>query len=284
MDRKYLVYPALWCIALIAAYALIVELSAPRIAVAPSQWSMNRIKAERYVVSRRAPAAVIVGSSLSFRLPEEALGPDIANLAFGGVGPLTGLEVVYRARTRPGTVVIETNFIFSGVDQNLLDALFAPVFADLRAAAPVFRYEYQPVNVAFHALRTLTGRAAQADPRASPDVLERMLLVHRRQLEQLPPADAAKLTIEKLGDLASALERQGVKVVLLEMPVHAELAGLAAPRAARALMENRFPGSRYRWIEPKNDRPFVTSDGLHLVPADAAAVARQVRAFLTAAR
>jgi len=284
VNRKYILYPALWCVALIAVYALVIGLSKPRIAVAPSQWSMNRIKAERYVVSREAPAAVIVGSSLSFRLPDEDLGPEIANLAFGGVGPLTGLEVVRQARLRPGTVAIETNFIFGGLDQNLLDALFAPVLADLRAAAPVFRYEYQPVNVAFHAMRTLTGRTTQADTRPSPAVLERMLLVHRRQLELAPPAEAAGRTMERVGELASVLESQGVKVVLIEMPVDPSLGGLPALQAARTAMERRFPRSRYKWIEPKSERQFLTSDGLHLVPADAAAAARQIRAALAATR
>jgi len=245
---------------------------------------MNRIKAERYVVSREAPAAVIVGSSLSFRLPDDALGPEIANLAFGGVGPLTGLEVVRRARLRPGTVAIETNFIFGGVDQHLLDALFAPVLSDLRMAAPVFRYEYQPVNVAFHAMRTLTGRTTQADTRASPEVLERMLLVHRRQFGQTPAADAIRRTMETVGDVVSALELKGVKIVLIEMPVDPSLGRLPALQAARAAMENQFPRSRYKWIEPRSERPFLTTDGLHLVPADAATAARQIRAALVPTR
>jgi len=277
---RALAAPLLWCAAFVAAYALLLAVYRPRVEVAPSQWAMNRIKAERYVFAERAPALVIAGSSLSFRLPEYELGPDIGNLAFGGVGPRTGLEVIRRAGHKPHTVLVEVNYALGSVDEELVGAIFMPVLRELRVAAPVFRYEYQPVNVAFHMMRVATRRTGQRDERASVEVFEKLLVLHRKELDTLPEPQVLASMLAGLEEAIAALEAQGVRAAFLVMPVDPSLADLAVPRAVRARLAARFPPSRHQWIEPKGARPFTTGDGLHLVPEDAARVARQIRAEL----
>src|SRR5262249_16227935 len=69
-----------------------------------------------------APAVVLVGSSVAWRLKEEyfSLGR-VRNLALAGGSPLTSLEIVAKQQQLPKIVLIETNVLSRPADRALVE-------------------------------------------------------------------------------------------------------------------------------------------------------------------
>lgn len=244
---------------------------------------MNRIKAERYIYSASRPRTVIVGSSLTFNLPDAALGPDIFNLALAAVGPLTGLTVIERSVPAPDTVAVEVNFIYGGADAAFVADLFAPVLHPARGALLALRHEYQPVNVALSIARRAAGRSEDqrlaADSRQ--DVVDAMLAVHLREFSRSPQAAGLTSALDSLERLVEALKRKGVRVVFFEMPIHPELYRAPLKRAARDALLSRYPPGRHQWLDLQQCGAVETTDALHLTYRDALRVARVLRDALS---
>ena len=97
--------------AVFVIYGAIVQFWAPDFDLGITQDATNRIAAERYVDEDSSPNMVIVGSSLSYRMPSDVLGPGFFNLSLSGKDSLTGIEIVERARPNPHLLLVETNLL-----------------------------------------------------------------------------------------------------------------------------------------------------------------------------
>jgi hypothetical protein len=115
------------------------------------QGTRNQVVAERFV-DTATPRAVIVGSSLAYRLAPDYmggdfLGPNVFNLALAGGSPLTGLEIVLQKAELPDVVFVETNIIVRAYDASFVTQLFKEPARTLRRLAPAFRLENRPIDV-----------------------------------------------------------------------------------------------------------------------------------------
>jgi len=263
----------------VLGYCILVEVLRPHVIIASSQWALNRIQAERFIYSVERPAAVIVGSSLAFHLPESTLGNRIFNLSLAAVGPLTGLEVVERSGNLPQAVIIETNFLFSAADHDFVEGLYAPPLYQVRSIVRGLRFEYQPVNVILSAVRRAGGHSgAQREAvRADPKVVANMVEVHERELSRSAQEAGLSPALENLQRLVSRLEKRGTQIIFLEMPVHPRLHAASLERAVHDQVLALYPRDRYRWLMMQECGEPETTDGLHLTYAEAARYAAALR-------
>ena len=275
---------AAWCVALLIVYCGAIALWRPTIDTAPSQWNMNRIKAERYLYAPRQPAAIIVGSSLTFNLPQDVLGDDIFNLAFAALGPASGLDLLERCGPPPPAVIIETNFITGDPNDELLSALFFPPLYQLRKEVRGLRYEYQPINLILSLMRMWSGHRSELHRDPPPQVLTTMLPVHEQTFATAPDDQEMQAAIGRVARFAAFAARNGSTIIFLDMPVHPAIRASVRAAAIRRALQAAFPPSAYRWLDPGAGGDYQTVDGLHLTQHDAARVATLLRNTVVANR
>ena len=83
----------------------------------------NYFRAQRYVHDLSPETNLILGSSMSLRLNEQALGSNYFKLAFGGGSILTGLEIIRLKGAHPSLVLIKMNQLGWDADLELVHDL-----------------------------------------------------------------------------------------------------------------------------------------------------------------
>lgn len=248
---------------LVVGYALYVKYAKPELNTVQHQASGNRISAEQYVFAPDVPdATVIVGSSLSFRIELDSLPANTNNLSFGGLTVYDGLELVRRSGKKPNRVIVETNMIFKEADRAFLDAVFQPGLYELRKAAPILREENQPSGVLVGYLKRSVkeGDVSAASLADSMAISENLLNTNRALFAKLPADTTQQRFLATLEREVKALEANGTEVIFLEAPISEELMASPLARRTREVIQKHFPQHVYI----RSDRPWRTTDGLHL--------------------
>lgn len=272
-----LIFPTItWAAGLLLAYAGLIQATHPAITSAPTIGLGNRMFIERYVYGRPA-TNVLVGSSLTARLPAGTLGPQFTNLALSGEGPLTGLAVVARSPATPRHVYIEINQLSLGSDRQLLDDTFDEPGFTLRRHVMALRKTYQPATLLYALARGHKDMDASGDrPMTATQRADVVAGNRKGLLTPLPQAELARVVAELRRNI-DLLRARGVAPVFLEMPIEPGFAELPRPRQVRAAVQAAFSPASNCWIAlPLHDAR--TIDGLHLDNASATAAAALLRA------
>lgn len=271
------------CCAVIPAWHLIMP-HLPGYYTIPGQQRANYLHAQTFVHDAPPDARVIVGSSMADRLDELKLGHDHVKLAFPGGGPFTGLEIIRRTGRRPPVVWIESNVILRDAEVDLLENVLSPWRRGLRDRSPVFKEEGRPSNYGVGFAKAVIGKvcklassvsggvpkSADASQHAMDTaVFDDIMKENRAHLDRQPAAADLAQRVERLGKYVDELTAAGSKCVWFEMPIDASLRNLAEPAAIRKALTERFPSGKYRWLDLSRATPYQTTDGIHLVPADA---------------
>ena len=176
-------------------------------------------------------------------------------------------------------------------DKNLADDATSPWRRKLRDASPVFKEEGRPSNYEVGFLNAWVGRIChgvtkvlnggkKAEPAAEQptdaSVMENVMRANREHLDKPPSETDLAARTQRLGEIVDALTKAGTQCVFFEMPIDPTLMGLAEPSAVRKAMALRFPQDRYQWLTIDLGTNYQTSDGIHLVKADADKVTRQI--------
>lgn len=275
-DRGFVKRTLIVAAVLVALYALIVPRVVPKWNSWQSQQQTNTILAQRYLYDDRPYATVIVGSSLSNRLTRDSLPASVANLGFGGLSITDGLHIIERRGYAPPVVAIEMNVAFKKPDQNFHTSVLSPAFYWMRKYVAATRDEYQPIGLMkgwasarSEAKKKAFGKVPLAV--AEHDAIhEKMVAMQREQRDQAPDTAALNEVMQAVKRLTDALEAQGTRIVLFEMPVHPDLVNMAEPRAIREAFTARYPAGRYTYIPSPDPVDFNTTDGLHLDEESAA--------------
>ena len=272
--------------ALFAVYALVIPRVLPKWNTWQSQQQSNTILAQRYLYDDVKYETLNISSTLSNRLDRDTLPATIANLGFGGLGITDGLHIVERRGYAPPVVAIEMNVAFKQPDKSFHTSVLTPVFYWMRKYVAVTRDEYQPIGVLkgwasarSEAKKKAFGKAPLAVAEHDA-IFDKMLDLQREQRGKSPDAAALDEVMKEVKRLADALENKGTRIVLFEMPIHPDLAGMAEPVAIRATFSKYFPQDRYRWITSPDARGFNTTDGLHLDEESAARYTAYLRDVL----
>jgi hypothetical protein len=258
-----------------AAYAAFVQLAPFSVPVVQNQIDSNMMRAQNFLAA--PPATVLVGSSLTYRLPEKVLGPDTANIGLMGGSALTGLSLVDRSGERPGLVLIESNLFDRPLDQQAVDAQLRFPERILRRYFRVFRTGYDPANLLW---RALTGMTHQTEVEAvlTPQAA-RAFYAEQQQFKARPPeVQLFRHHLQQAQAMVASLQAKGIRVGFFEMPIDPGLSGSPADTMMRRAIAKVFPASRYCWLHLQVPGGAHTVDGVHLTPEDSALVAQRILA------
>jgi hypothetical protein len=224
--------------------------------------------------------AVLVGSSLTFRLQEDYfLTPRIRNLALAGGSPITGLEIVANQPRLPRIVLVEANVLSRPTDTALVDKysrngsaeplLFRPIRTAVAAYENWLHAPLSHTQVSLALSRLLTQPPSDFDNRIYAD----------RALQQLnaeDPTVAARANVTRIEQLIAAIERRGARVLLYELPYSEQLEGSRSARITREIVHAKFPDPD-RWLRFDFARSELRwADGVHLDERSAVIMAQSI--------
>jgi len=289
MIRRALIAAA----ALLAVYHLVLPHLPRGWSRAPGQQRQNYLRAQHYVHDVPSETNVIVGSSMSNELNEQLLGRSLCKLTFPGGSMFTGLELIRGSDHHPRVVLIESNVLLREADRELVDNTLSTWRRSLRKHSPVFRESGRPSSFAIGLLHFQIRDAARAwdhwrakndalpaevrpDRTLTPRVFEQIMAENRHALRRSPAPDELRRSANRLVSLVNELTADGCRCLFFEMPIDSSLAHLPEPDAVRRVMHERFPESRFTWIEFPHDHPYRTVDGIHLTRPDADLVSREL--------
>ncbi len=254
---------------------------------AQSDFQRNMIKADQYIYSHHDYNAVILGSSLAYRIPTDSL-PGFYNLALSGMSIYDGGAVLLSRKTLPKTVFIEINIIQRPKSESFSDEFESPVYSFIKRIFPALRTENQPVILikkGINELKTkkhiVLKRNNKATPRNiyMPDRLFKPLLAI--QVKEYSNRDTVltNQSIELLNALVKDIEARGSKVVFFEMPVNPIIQQSPKATLIRAMVAKNFPYHQFIAAPPTQ---FKTRDGLHLAQKEAFDYALYLRSKIQA--
>jgi len=238
----------------------------------------------RYV-GESAPDAVLVGSSLTYRLSEAYFSTmRVRNLALPGGSPVTGLEVVATRPSLPKFVLVETNVLSRPVDEDLVRKYsnvtdMGPMFLrPIKAAVAAYEnwLHASPSNlqIALSLDRLLNEPPSDFDNRG---YLKRAL----QEANSEDPEPATKKNVEEIKSLVASIEYRGPKVLLFELPHAPEIEAAKFARVTRSIVHAAFPDST-RWLRMKVPREELRwPDGVHLDERSALLIARSIEQGLS---
>jgi len=257
-----------------SAYAALVQFIPFTITAGQTQDDTNLIRAQEFVAQPDRDS-VLVGSSLTFRLPAQALGTHIANLAFAGGGPATGLALVRDSGARPALVLVEINLLLRGPDQAMIESLTRFPERQLRKHLRVFRTGYDPVNWLWRGAMFLLHRT-EVEPPPSARVVHQLTQAQWREKSEPPDLQTLRRNLAQVSSMVAFLQAGGTKVGFFEMPVDPSLIDTPADAEVRREALRAFPPSRFCWLKLGVPGGAHTVDGIHLTAGDAVLVAHEI--------
>jgi hypothetical protein len=253
------------------------------------QWQNNLIRLQRYAYQDFSNLnLVIVGSSIANNLPASDIGSSVINLAMSGGCAQTGIESVARKSSKPTILLIEVNeTINRKVDEQVIHSIYNPFVYNLRLYIPMLREEYQPVSTLspkfFSLVNKLMNLARLVNkPKTSLPVISENnrdnklsnTLINQAVEKYTTPLSETEKTLfkqeaEQIKLQISKLKKDGVRVVLFDVPRDPRLQATVQGKQLKALVKEMFPVSNYEWLPEPAPRDWITYDGVHLVTSEA---------------
>jgi hypothetical protein len=232
------------------------------------------------------PGVVLVGSSIAFRVKEEYFATSaLRNLALAGGSPVTGLEIVASQPRLPKIILVETNILSRATDTALVEKYSGrgsaePLFLrPIRAAVATYEiWNHAPLT---HAQVSAALGRLLAQP---PGDFDNRIYVERalQQENAANPAVTVRANAKRIAQVIAAVEQRGTRVLLLELPVSAELEQSRSARTTREIVHTEFPDPD-RWLRLDFARDELRwSDGVHLDERSAVLMAQSIDKALPA--
>ncbi len=241
-------------------------------AVAENNSQAVVLRAQQYEFGS-VPRAVLTGSSISGRLPAETFadaGYPVANMGLDGLSAAFGIQVILEQETLPRTVLVELNTIDKPLGQNgrTVDGVRAGFGYDLARVYPPLRTESRPTTLVYSTLRSRRNAGYTLTPENVP-IIESVASATPRAA----PANLAEIE----AGIQQLLDRN-VEVILVLLPTGSDTSGALAigedvsARLAIPILD----------LSGLADEPGYFTDGVHLTPPAADAVAKELSLFLAA--
>ncbi len=270
---------------LLSAYAIFLSQMENVKHIGQHQWQDNIIKAQDYIYAENQNKLnIIIGSSLSSRIVMDSLPNNFYNLSFGGQSLFDGLNIIMNAHKKPNAVFIETNFIEKAADVKFGEGLFMPVVSILKGKINFLQEKNQPLSFVGNFISPIVGRNV-LDPFAGKyfnrlinivkpkkvnqeDSLKNFYqILVNKQVDNFSTTLDEKEMLKKILFLKKsilALEKDSVKIIFFEMPMHPALENTSHLKMERKLLQQYFPVSEYRYLPKPNYSNYETTDALHL--------------------
>lgn len=249
-------------------------------------WQNNTVRLQRYAYSDLSNSnIVVVGSSLTANLPIYDISSSVINLGMSAGCAQTGIEAVERKFTKPALLLIETNeTINRKVDKQMINSIYNPFLYKIRLYLPMFREEYKPVSYIsprffylLNKLMTLGGLMNKPkeikaefnfDKKSTDPLINEAVEKNKKPLLESQKAVLRQET-EYLKFKLLKIRKNGVRVVLFDIPRDPRLEATVAEKQKKALMKEIFPVKDFEWLPEPPPRDWKTLDGVHLVGSDA---------------
>jgi hypothetical protein len=240
-------------------------------------------KALRYFFDQNR--IVLAGSSLFYNLNEDYFTNDVANLGFPGGISVTGAEIVASSRTLPEILLIEANVIDRTPERSVYEPYQATVFRKIR----ILVREFRPLRVLINALMYGYPRTAdrkEAFSRLAHDIEAKAPANENREAayklaestRNRPYRRIAESNAARLVSIARDLERRGVKVYFVDLPMHPIL---SEHRSQIDTMQILKEAGADHWLNLNFDRSELRfTDGAHLDERSAILVIQAIEAAL----
>ena len=150
---------------MVGSYEIFLRMANPQADVGQDQFATNRIRLENYVDRGSAADAVVVGSSLTARVPTDAWPKGWQILSQAGGNALVGLEVVGRAIPKPRRILIEINTLDTPYKMDDATNVLDPVRRNARQWLRFTRSANRPANLLVWRLRP-AGAGSSEQPGA----------------------------------------------------------------------------------------------------------------------
>jgi hypothetical protein len=230
----------------------------------------NYAKFEHFFQSNTVPQSLVVGSSMSDKLPSLGNGQAFYNLSLSGGSILTSLEILKYKKELPRRIYLETNVLTRPLDTAFVND-FLKKQRSVSSKIPIFQHRYQLVSYGLNQVFQIFNIKSQPKKKGS----NRAAIVNSR-LTQLREMEDDTLNLRKniavLTDQIDFFSSRGVEFVFFEMPVDAPLELYLNRSSERrkkemCLLKAKFGRFAYRVHRP--DDAYTTSDGVHLSYVDA---------------
>ncbi len=266
LKKSFVIFALLFALFNIAA-----TYTQPDVKYAQSDFQRNMMNADQYIYSDQEYKAVILGSSLAYRMPTDSL-PGFYNLALSGMSVYDGGAVLLSRKTLPKTVFMEINVIQRPKSEPFSQEFESPVYVFFKRIFPALRTENQPVILIKKAIdqikASLRPKLESKSPTKKaarniylPDRLFKPLLA--MQIKDYSNRDntLANKAMVSLKQLVQKIEARGSRVILFEMPVNPVIQQSPKATLIRNLVAKNF--ANHQFI-PFPKATFKTRDGLHL--------------------
>ena len=261
---------------LFALFNIAAKFTLPDDKYAQSDFQRNMINADKYIYSNMDYKAMILGSSLAYRMPTDSL-PGFYNLALSGMSVYDGAAVLLSRKTLPKTVFIEINVIQRPKSESFSQEFESSGYAFFKRIFPALRTENQPVilvkkaidqikaSVRHKSVSTTRNKIAARNIYLPERLFKPLLAIQIKDYSKRDTA-VANAAITSLKQLMQKIEARGSKVILFEMPVNPIIQQSPKATLIRELVAKHFP--RHQFI-PIPSFIFKTRDGLHLAQKEA---------------
>lgn len=272
------------------AYALIVAVVTRWGHGAEDANPANSVKVERYLYDYQPTRPVtIVGTSLAAKLLMDSL-PDFQNLALNGLSISDGLAIVGRSPQKPRIVLVEMNLYWKDSSAGFLSTLFDPVNYALKKSLVSLRSENQPVALAIEGVKRIVETSGRSHPlpaltskQPTLPFQHRLFDYHKEEFARVPDSSQVARRLRELRITFNELQKQGIEIVFLEMPVHPEIGRIERVRFASQKFREAFPAGHYRYV-PARKWNFKTTDGFHLTKEESLQFTRYLHSWYKASR
>jgi hypothetical protein len=268
------------CVVLVALWGSYAQWGAGDVEAIPLPALQNAIVAER-VRDAVGGEAWLVGSSMIGQLPVTVIGDDVRSAALSGDGAASALALLEHA-ARPRAIVVETNRLLAGDDRGYATMLWYEAaqarYLGVRATRLANRPSTRAVVQAARAAAWWRRRESAASRARRETALA-------AQWGETMPLDA-RVAADTAAAVRARLDRwraRGVRVWLIELPVHASVAARSAETVRRAALDAALPIELFPRITV-GAGPWRTTDGRHLEPDDARRIAHAIADALGPAR
>jgi hypothetical protein len=235
----------------------------------------NIVRAEAYLARKNA-RVVLTGSSFTVAIPAKEMGSDVHNLGISGGSSLTGVELVALQEPPPELLLVEMSIAgLRGADAELLAAQ-AGWRGALQRQWRCLQRQYQPVALVTSAFTKWNDARLAKQPRKAPSAktLKRWKEGQAQAIAEAVVTYSKGLSVaqqEKFRSLAEQLKlkllelrSKHLRIVLFHIPHHTNVEATKQVKEVQEIYSQIFPAAEWEWILPPAEKPWPSSDGVHL--------------------
>ena len=225
----------------------------------------NQERAEEFVYAKKKYSKVFAGSGLIGGFSATAIRrDDFFNFYLPYNGSCSAVKIVALSGKIPKILFVETNCIFKGFDDALIDRLFDKRRYKLRFCLPYLLQKHKLIPLTKELIKPAKTILIESSPLPKP-LFSQTLENQKKVYNSLPDIDKFNQCINELKKYIYYISSKGCEVIFFEMPIDKQLQNSPLANFQRNVMKDVFNDHQFKWIEPVQNTQYMTGDGIHLL-------------------